>query len=901
MGKIELKKCLKGYTYDQDKVINPEETVRVALERAKRYKQPLISEFVKVNNRFNIPIYHINSSVFVSNKYHLGGSNGKGAEEWQSKASCVMEFIERFSAKSFNTWTKAKYNDIAKDALPIECIANTLNYNYPDRGQLISEMENLPIEWGSGYDLTNKREIFLPKLLHTTYTTGLAAGNTMEEAINQALSECVERHVGALVQWQRREYATIDKNSIESPVIKELIDKIESKGVEVIIKDFSEVMDIPVLGAIAIDRSNRDNVGQAIGVCPDREKALVRALTEVVQGGIKGHYASIGSIVLKNPTLSFYFDNYKDVEYLVKGPVRNFCDVPDLSDQDMNVEIERYIDILRRQGRDVMALDMTSPVLEIPSVWAYMKNAYISHSNTSFAFHVAAAHFSDKNYERAMPLFQRAIELDADKTDAHTNMGLCYESIGQCDKALEHFRLGLESANPVVSAKKEYFHYHIGLCCLALNRLDEAEASFEKALTMDDNEKGIVYFHLGLLNERRRDYKIAIENYERTLGFPAESGFDVNEVYFFMGRCYVSLKDYGMALAALEKAKSWSGHEREVYFNLGVSRQGLGQYEEAVKLYEQAYKQGKSPSGTEMGVVRYQEGLCWIALNEYGKAEPALKQARELGGESAEVELNLGICLHEKKDYPAARAAFELALNIVKDGRENKELEREIRFNKGISAIESGDFESGICELEQVKSLGGLGREVRFNLGLGYENAGRYKEALAEYEAAIKGSEGITGREAGTLHLHKGICQMEAGDVRGARESVREAIKQNTEALENYNMLGSICRALREPEQGIEAINEGLSRGSGSRSTRSMSYRLLGVMKRETGRLAEAEENLNKAITEDTSEWSNYNVLGNIYRESGRESQAQAMYLEAEQRAPESYKPKIREKMKGGK
>jgi tetratricopeptide (TPR) repeat protein len=141
---------------------------------------------------------------------------------------------------------------------------------------------------------------------------------------------------------------------------------------------------------------------------------------------------------------------------------------------------------------------------------------------------------------------------------------------------------------------------------------------------------------------------------------------------------------------------------------------------------------------------------------------------------------------------------------------------------------------------------------------------------------------------------------MELGDASGAKSAVSEAIKQNPEALENYNMLGSICRMLREPEQGIAAISEGLRLGRGSSGTKSMSYRLLGVLNREIGKMKDAAENLKKAITEDANDWSNYNVLGNIYRELGSETESQAMYAEAEQRAPADYKQKIREKMRKG-
>jgi tetratricopeptide (TPR) repeat protein len=584
--------------------------------------------------------------------------------------------------------------------------------------------------------------------------------------------------------------------------------------------------------------------------------------------------------VLKNPTLSFYFDNYKAAEYLItQGESKNFDEVLDTSDADIKIEIEKYINILRDKGRDAMVMDMTSPVLQVPSVWVYLKDAYITHSHTSFIFHVAVAHLNVKNYSQARPLLQKSLDLNNDKLDVHSHLGLCYECLGQYDEAIKQFKKGLEYADPAVSGKKEcagicmrcggcqrkaakkmeYFHYHIGLCLLKLADYAEAEKRFNLALVQEGSDRSSICFHLGLINLQNGKYRQALDNYKEVLSLPALDSIDTREVYFFMGRCYANIGEHKPALAAFEKARGIPGQELELFSGMG---------------------------------------MCCIFLKDFIKAKEYLYEARAAGGIIREIEYNIGICEHELKEYASAIESFSRALKAGFAGTEDAVTESEIRFHKALSEMEMGNISSGIQELEQVKELGGTGREVRFNLGLGYENAGRYKEALAEYEAAIKGSEGITGREAGTMYLHKGICQMETGDAIGAKESVREAIQQNPEALENYNMLGSICRTLKEPEQGIEAINEGLSRGSGSRPTRSMSYRLLGVLKRENGKIEEAAEHLKQAITEDANEWSNYNVLGNLYRKIGRTSEAKEMYEQALKFSPPAdFKNKIMQAM----
>jgi tetratricopeptide (TPR) repeat protein len=520
-------------------------------------------------------------------------------------------------------------------------------------------------------------------------------------------------------------------------------------------------------------------------------------------------------------------------------------------------------------------------------------------------FYLGLDYEGTRQYDKAVANFDKAAasEYGRMRYDIYWHIGICRYQLGQFSDALSNYMTALQLAPPTEVCD---MYLGIGMTFLMLREYDKAVEYFEKYRDCDKQDKdlGEMYFNLGVCYKELEKYPRALECYESAgkNGSNKDSPWH-SSLLFHQGLCCIAMKEYGNAKEKLEAAVIGGENKSKVYFNLGVSRQGLGEYRKAIEAYKEAYKQSKESESSEQGLMLYQEGLCLIALKEYDGAEGTLNAAKAKGGASVEVELNLGICAHEKKDYAGARAAFERALSILSASPGGQELERSVRFNKGISAIESGDAATGIRELEQAKVLGGLGREVRFNLGLGYENAGRYKEAKEEYEAAIQGREVAADHETGTLYLHKGICQMELGDASGAKGAISEAIKQNPEALENYNMLGSICRTLREPEQGIAAISEGLRRGRGSSVTRSMSYRLLGVLKRDLGKMAEAEENLKKAISEDANEWSNYNILGNIYRMSGKNPEADDMFTKAINLAPEDYKSKIREKMKdnGGK
>jgi len=56
--KIKLRDAFKGYTFDQDKIITPEETVGRFKNRLKEVNLDILEETVRIDNgRLNIPIY----------------------------------------------------------------------------------------------------------------------------------------------------------------------------------------------------------------------------------------------------------------------------------------------------------------------------------------------------------------------------------------------------------------------------------------------------------------------------------------------------------------------------------------------------------------------------------------------------------------------------------------------------------------------------------------------------------------------------------------------------------------------------------------------------------------------------------------------------------------------------
>jgi len=89
----KLNSSIKNYKTDQDKVIHPNITYNnaiKALTKAFPQKKYTLKELPVTNN--------ISNFDFTD---EIINSHGKGATKEQAKASSIMEYIERFSWKSF--------------------------------------------------------------------------------------------------------------------------------------------------------------------------------------------------------------------------------------------------------------------------------------------------------------------------------------------------------------------------------------------------------------------------------------------------------------------------------------------------------------------------------------------------------------------------------------------------------------------------------------------------------------------------------------------------------------------------------------------------------------------------------------------------------------------------------
>jgi len=121
-------------------------------------------------------------------------------------------------------------------------------------------------------------------LLRITRSVGMAAGNTVTEALNQGLSELVEKEAfqQLFLNWEGPHYA-LKLENIKNDKLQEIIHNIHNEGYEFYLFDLSYNYHVPTMMSLLVDKKyNVLNIN--LGSFPVFDIAAERVLTELYQG-----------------------------------------------------------------------------------------------------------------------------------------------------------------------------------------------------------------------------------------------------------------------------------------------------------------------------------------------------------------------------------------------------------------------------------------------------------------------------------------------------------------------------------------------------------------------------------------------------------------------------------------
>lgn len=235
------------------------------------------------------------------------GTNGKGVTRELTLASGYGELMERLQLGYLvkSDWQKGvlqSEDDTAQLRLPLEALPERSekwlsvyrHLAHQTTGATLSDAELLrqyadpdgQIKVTEYTCVRTGEAVYLPaKLCRSVYTTnGCAAGNTIEEAMVQAISEIVERHYKKKILSEGIEVPQIAESVLRQyPIAWEIISFLRQNNFHVAVKDCSLNSPFPVVCVCLVDRRT-GRYHTHFGAFPNFEIALQRTLTESFQG-----------------------------------------------------------------------------------------------------------------------------------------------------------------------------------------------------------------------------------------------------------------------------------------------------------------------------------------------------------------------------------------------------------------------------------------------------------------------------------------------------------------------------------------------------------------------------------------------------------------------------------------
>ncbi|RAR61577.1 ribosomal protein S12 methylthiotransferase accessory factor [Onishia taeanensis] len=237
-------------------------------------------------------------------------TNGKGSTKESALASALGEFIERLSCNFFyndqffgeeianrefvhypnEKWFQPGPNDELPDGiLDAHCLAI---YNPDDElcGSNLIDTNSGKVERGivslPFVRQSDGETVYFPSNLieNLFLSNGMSAGNTLEEAKVQCLSEIFERAVKREIIEQEIVLPDVPMEVLKKyPDILEGIEALEAQGFPVLVKDASLGGRFPV-ACVTLMNPKTGGVFASFGAHPSFEVALERSLTELMQG-----------------------------------------------------------------------------------------------------------------------------------------------------------------------------------------------------------------------------------------------------------------------------------------------------------------------------------------------------------------------------------------------------------------------------------------------------------------------------------------------------------------------------------------------------------------------------------------------------------------------------------------
>jgi YcaO-like protein with predicted kinase domain len=515
---------------------------------------------------------------------------GKGVTKPLAKASAYAELVERFSTGTADiriplTKKLGEYQDLLKNINDKNflkgCVTNKKHklidlkninkyFHKPLSKKEFEEFKkNQLIEtFVDAYSITKNNYIKIPINLIEIFsnTNGLAAGNTIEEAIAQASFEIFERYASNKIVSEKIICPTIDTKSIKDNEIQKCIKMLKYSNIDVIIKDFTLNNLIPVVGVLFIDNNlkndknkmkKRDYKRINVGAHIDVNEAIKRCFNENLQ--VIEIYKEKSDVLYKlwtkklkkkyvgmDDELRYFvrdYHYYGDLSFLEKGKKIDFKSLKSYKNDDSLKDVEKINEICKKQKWDFLVIDYTHKIIQFPTVRVIIPP--ISTDFDPFAKNVMKLkNFQDKfNYFYGIKDFYKYLKNDSWIKDEKQIKKLIKNIEDYLSQQLDHYYFHVYRDNNF-SQLINMLHV-LPFLYLSIDQLKEAKKYFQALIELDFHPPIESSFYKDLYRKKYNPkiYKKYIDKINKCLKEDIRYNFELKSNPFSPETGYEKFKD----------------------------------------------------------------------------------------------------------------------------------------------------------------------------------------------------------------------------------------------------------------------------------------------------------------------------------------------------------------------
>lgn len=262
-----------------------------------------------------------------------------------------------------------------------------------------------------------------------------------------------------------------------------------------------------------------------------------------------------------------------------------------------------------------------------------------------------------------------------------------------------------------------------GRLFLLLDEPGKARIHLEEVVKADPNNIE-AYADLASANAQLRYYESAVAAYKKIIQLDPER----EDAHYGLGLAYIKMPSrQHEAISPLKKAIELNPRNIEAYYQLGSAYEELREYEKAVEMYKGYLS--LNPESTWAGNLRL--GICAKEIGQYEEAIKAFQEALKEKPDDLNINYKLGETYQIAEQYDNAAKAYRKLAEISPD-------DATIYYGKIVRMYDgAGMFERAIEAAKKIIELEPDSELNVYNLGIMYSKLERFDEAIETFKKAL--------------------------------------------------------------------------------------------------------------------------------------------------------------------